>query len=276
MKKRKGYRVVPFSANRRLVEASAGAGRKKNNVHLFAEVDVAEPRRLLEAHRARTGERLSFTAYVVACLARAIAEHPELNAMRRGRKVFLLDDVTVSVLVERRLDGERIPEPFGVHDAARKSLRQIHDEIRAKQQAADARLGGLEGLTWVRFIPGFLLRTFIRLAKRSPAMAMRYGVVSVTAVGMFGGGAMWGLPLVAATVGVTVGSIVDRPAVVDGRLVAREHLCLTVSFDHDLVDGAPAARFARRFAEVLSAGDVLRETLQARRSEARPSHAAPA
>ncbi len=56
---------------------------------------------------------------------------------------------------------------------------------------------------------------------------------------------------------VAVGSIARRPAVVAGALQEREHLCLTVLFDHDIVDGAPAARFTRRFAEQLSTGDEL-------------------
>ncbi len=117
-------------------------------------------------------------------------------------------------------------------------------------------------MTWVRFIPGFLLRTFIRLASRSINMMERYGVVGVTAVGMFGSGAMSLIPLAGgATVTVTVGSIVERPALIDGRLEAREHLCLTVSFNHDIVDGAPAARFLKSFSEILKNGEPIRATI---------------
>jgi pyruvate/2-oxoglutarate dehydrogenase complex dihydrolipoamide acyltransferase (E2) component len=90
-------------------------------------------------------------------------------------------------------------------------------------------------------------------------MQKRFGVVGVTAVGMFGSGPMWLVPLTSATVTVAVGAIVKRPALVDGGLQEREHLCLTVSFDHDIVDGAPAARFLSRFAELLSCGDDLRD-----------------
>jgi len=45
--------------------------------------------------------------------------------------------------------------------------------------------------------------------------------------------------------------------VVAGRIEIREYLCLTRMFDHDLVDGAPAARFTKRFQELLEAGDGL-------------------
>jgi len=88
-------------------------------------------------------------------------------------------------------------------------------------------------------------------------MQKRFGVVGVTAVGMFGSGSMWILPLTSATVTVAVGAIAKRPTLVDGGLQEREHLCLTVSFDHDIVDGAPAARFTRRLAELISSGDEL-------------------
>jgi hypothetical protein len=116
-------------------------------------------------------------------------------------------------------------------------------------------------MTWVRYIPSFLLRTFIRLASHNVSMAQRYGVVAVTAVGMFGGGPLWAVPLSAATVAVAVGGIAARPVMVEGHLEEREHLCLTLSFDHDIVDGAPAARFTKRFSELLASGDVLREEI---------------
>ncbi len=48
-----------------------------------------------------------------------------------------------------------------------------------------------------------------------------------------------------------VGRIADRPAVVDGQLAIRTLCTLSLSFDHRVVDGAPAAAFLRRLAELL-------------------------
>jgi pyruvate/2-oxoglutarate dehydrogenase complex dihydrolipoamide acyltransferase (E2) component len=42
-----------------------------------------------------------------------------------------------------------------------------------------------------------------------------------------------------------------------GKIALRECLHLTVSMDHDIIDGAPAARFANTFAELLESGAVL-------------------
>ncbi|HET7478827.1 MAG TPA: 2-oxo acid dehydrogenase subunit E2 [Rubrobacteraceae bacterium] len=262
MKKRRSYRVVPFTMNRRMVAASASVGRERNNIHAMIEVDVTEPRRLMREHRERTGERLSLTAFVVTCLARAIAENPNLNSFRKGRKLILLDDVTVSVLVEREIAGEKVPEPFGIRAAQTKTYRRIHDEIRATQRHGEDGLGGLSGISWVRFIPGFLLRAFVRVASRNIHMMDRFGAVGVTAVGMFGGNeALWLIPLSGATVAVTVGGIVERPSASGGRIETREHLCLTVTFDHDIVDGVPAARFLKRFSELLMISEPLGDTI---------------
>ena len=106
------------------------------------------------------------------------------------------------------------------------------------------------GQAWVRFVPGFLLKTMTRVASRDIGIQKRYGVAGVTAVGMFGSGPMWLIPLTGAT--VTVASVRSRRArrSSTATLQEREHLCLTVSFDHDIVDGAPAARFTSRFARV--------------------------
>lgn len=266
-KKKQAYRVLPFTINRRMVAASASVAREQNNIQGLIEVDISEPRRLIREHRQRTGERLSLTAYVTTCLAQAIAEHPNLNAFRKGGNLILLDDLTLSVMVEREIDGEMVPEPFGIRAAQTKTYRQIHDEIRAAQAHRGDGLGGLSGMTWLRFIPSFLLRTFIRLASRSIRMMEKYGTISITAFGMFGdqNQAAWGIPLVGgATVAVAVGGIVQRPCVSDGQLETREHLCLTVTFNHDIVDGAPAARFLKRFSELLKDGELLRDEIASR------------
>ena len=210
MRQHSGYRVEPFGGNRQMVAASAAVGREQHTIHLMTEVDITEPRRRIAEHRERTGERMSFTGYVVTCLARTLDEFPRFNAFRKGSRLIVLDDLTISVLFEREIDGEPIPEPVGIQAANRKTYRQINDELRAAQHRVEPRLGAATGTSWVRFIPSFLLRTFIRLASRNIGMQKRFGVVGVTAVGMFGAGPMWLIPLTSATVTVAVGAIVKR------------------------------------------------------------------
>ena len=70
---------------------------------------------------------------------------------------------------------------------------------------------------------------------------------------------------------MTVGGIGAKPAVVDGQIATRDYLNLTISFDHDIIDGAPAARFTRRLKELIESGnglfDSLVETEQTRLSQ---------
>ncbi|MEW5815011.1 MAG: 2-oxo acid dehydrogenase subunit E2 [Spirochaetota bacterium] len=147
-----GYRAIPFTVNRRMVAVTAAVNNERNTIHGITEVDITEPRRLMREHRQRTGETLSLTAFVIACLARAVAEQPQLNSFRKGRKLILLEDVTISALVEREIEGEKVPEPVAIRAAQKKAYRQIHEEIRAVQRHGADHLGGLSGMGWVRFI----------------------------------------------------------------------------------------------------------------------------
>jgi pyruvate/2-oxoglutarate dehydrogenase complex dihydrolipoamide acyltransferase (E2) component len=255
---RLGYRVESFSANRQAVAANSAVAREKSMIHLITEADITAARQLIADHRSRTGEGLSLTAYVVTCIARALADFPELNAFRSGRRLIVLGDVTVSVAIEREVDGESVPEPIAIQAINQKSYREVHEELRAAQSRTDEPIGSAMGTAWTRFIPGFLLRTVTRLAYRDVGVWMQYGAVGVTSVGMFGSGPMWLVPLASSTITVSVGSIANRAVLIEGVVQEREHLCLTLTFDHEVVDGAPAARLTSRFAEVLSSGDELR------------------
>jgi len=258
MKIKNGYKSLPLSSYRQAVIASASVTKEKNAIHSFTEVDITEPRHLIKEHFERTGEKLSLTAYIVTCLAQVIKKHPHLNSFIKRRKIIFLDDVIISVLIEREMDGEKVPEPLAIKGAQEKSFRQIHNEIREAKKQQGNKLGSLSDSTWIGLIPNFLLKTFIRIADRNIHMAKTYGKVAVTAVGMFSKEAVWFIPHGSATVLITIGSISKKVVEIDGHFVSREHLCLTVSFDHNIVDGAPASRFMNELVETIKSGNLLR------------------
>ena len=241
--------------------ASASVTREKNTIHGFTEVDITIPRRLFGEYFERTGEKLSFTAYIVFCLAQTMKKYPQFNSFISGRKFVVLDDVTISVLVERDIDGEKVPEPVGIQQAQLKSFLDIHNEIRNAKKVTSDKLGTISGTEWFRLIPNFLLRTFVRIADGNITMGKRYGKVAVTAVGMFSEEAVWLIPHGSATVLVSVGSISRKVVEINGEFVSREHLCITVSFNHDIVDGAPAARFINDFVKTIKSGELLMKEL---------------
>jgi pyruvate/2-oxoglutarate dehydrogenase complex dihydrolipoamide acyltransferase (E2) component len=257
MKRNRGYNSKPLTFNRYAAIASASVAKESNTIHGILEVDITEPRRLINEHFQQTGEKLSLTAYIVKCLGQTISENPQLNSFIKGKNQIILDDVTICVLIEREINGEKIPEPMGIKAVQTKSYKQVNDEIREAQNIKEDRLGSLSGMTWIRFIPNFLIRTFIRIANHNIRLAKQYGKVSVTAIGMFSKDAVWFIPLGGATVLVTVGGINEKVVKIEGQFVSREHLCLTVSFDHNLVDGAPAARFIRQFTDIIKNGNLI-------------------
>jgi hypothetical protein len=67
----------------------------------------------------------------------------------------------------------------------------------------------------------------------------------------------WGISTTPHSLSLFVGGISTKPAVVDGRIEPREMLDLTVVFDHEVIDGGPAARFVRSLVETIERGDGL-------------------
>jgi hypothetical protein len=171
----------------------------------------------------------------------------------------VFDDVDVNAIVEREVRGTTLGSVLLVRAADRKSVRQIHDEIRAAQ---GEKVRGRDHPLWMTylFLPAFARNWVWRIGGRFPRLVRRVGgTVSVTAVGMFGGGGGWGIGIGSHTTGLTLGGISRRAVVVDGRIEPREILDVTLSFDHDIVDGAPAARFASRLRNLIESAEGLAE-----------------
>ena len=106
-------------------------------------------------------------------------------------------------------------------------------------------------------IPGTVQAMYAVMA-RSVTARQRIGTVAVTAVGMFAGGGGFGITsLTLMSLEVIVGGMTQRPRIVDGQAAIRDVLDLTVAIDHNVVDGAPAARFAAEFRELLESAAVI-------------------
>lgn len=81
---------------------------EKHVIHSLTELDVTEPREYIRQHRAKTGGSLSFTAFVIACLSKAVDEDKYMHAYRQwGNRLVLFDDVDVTTVVEHEVDEVR-------------------------------------------------------------------------------------------------------------------------------------------------------------------------
>lgn len=252
------HTLRPFPRTRLLMADGGQLGRQKHTIHGLLEFDVTAARAALRRHKAETGETLSFSAFVLACLGQAIDADKRVHAYRNWRnQLVIYDEVDVNTLFEVEVDGQKTIRPHILRGVNRKTFRQLHQEIRAFQQAhgrsAEAQFIDL----FVR-LPGFLRRLFLRLLFLNPPLLKQYyGTVLVTSVGMFGSAGGWGIPVPNHTLQLTLGGIARKPGLVEDRIEPREYLSVTLSFDHDVLDGAPAARFAQRLKDLIESGAGL-------------------
>ncbi|HEX6336737.1 MAG TPA: 2-oxo acid dehydrogenase subunit E2 [Jiangellaceae bacterium] len=247
------YRVQRIQRGRQVIlDVLAGAARRYP-VHALVEFDVT----VAEQRLRDRGGAVSWTGFVVATVARALAAHPELNARRAGGRLLVFDRVDIAATVERPVDGALVPVAVTVRNADRKPGQMITEELRrAKTRPApEPPRGPLSGLA---MLPSPVRRRLLRLAGRNPTVAARFGPpVGVTSLGMFAAGGGWAIPIAPLTVTVTVGAVTPRAVVFDGHVVARSMLPLTVTFDHSVVDGAPAARFTATFRNLTESAAAL-------------------
>lgn len=230
------------------------------------ELDVTHAMRELDRRRA-SGERLSLFAFVVRCIAVAMAEHPKLNTVRHGKRVVQFEDVDISVPVEVDESGERQPREIVLRRTQDLSVAAIYAELSTgrKRHSEGGTLGREDQwnrrifklLSWLpRFLRIALFRWMIADAFRIKARA---GTTIVTSVGKFaslpGSGFTFTTGPRAAT--FVVGAAVKKPWVVSGEIVVRDILSLSLMLDHDMLDGGDAARFAVRLAQLIESADGL-------------------
>lgn len=242
------YTTRPFQTIRRSYLDVLDAGRRRRLVHGLVEADVTDVRPAVSA------AGLSFTAYIGWCLAQAVVGDPIVHAYRQGRRMVLFDDVDINTQIEVDHQGQKIVQSLVLREANRRTVAELTDAIRTAQETAAVGQRRYQGAVAFAALPGPLRQLPFRAVMANPFWFRRFGgTVGLSAIGMFGGGG-WAIPITPTTLMVTVGGIARKPRFVEGALRDRELLALTVTFDHTVVDGAPAARFTDRFVRLIEAG----------------------
>lgn len=245
------------STLRRVIVDIGAASSRRHAIPAWFSADITE---VWERIRARG--RPSMTVYVAGSLARAVARHPRLHAARdlRGR-VVIFDDVDVNISVEVEADGQPFPMNHVLRSVQSRSLEDLHDEVReVKAHPERSPTTGLGApLRAYLALPAPLRSRLLGSVRRFPdRQKALMGTVGLTSVGMYGDGGGLGLPFLVHTLDVLVGGLETRPGYdPDGGLGPRQHLSVSVQVDHDLVDGAPVARFLADFRRDLEQGRAL-------------------
>jgi pyruvate dehydrogenase E2 component (dihydrolipoamide acetyltransferase) len=220
-------RTVPFEGIRQVV-----AERLHESLQTMAQVTitreaevaglVARRAQLTPGFEAATGLRLTYTDLLIQEVAALLGEHGLLNAALMDDCIVVSEEVHMGFAVALE-DGLIVPV---IRDAHRKSLGDIvreRVELAGKAQAGTLSLEEIEG-----------------------------GTFTISNLGSFGADAFTPIvnPPQCAILGL--GRIVEKPVVADGEVVIRPTMWLSLTFDHRLVDGAPAARFLHALAERLA------------------------
>jgi pyruvate dehydrogenase E2 component (dihydrolipoamide acetyltransferase) len=209
---------------RRLIaEKMARSAREIPHVTTFLTVDCHYLDMLRAELSTETGETVTPLPIVTRALADTCAAHPKLNASFDAESaeivLYRACHVGIAVSTDR---GLLVPV---VRDAETKGILEIGEEIgRLARASRDGTIG-----------PGDLTGS----------------TITITNVGSFGGEA--GTPIInypEAAI-LALGVMEPRALVVDGEIVARPAMTLSLTFDHRLLDGAEAGRALRDLADIL-------------------------
>jgi pyruvate/2-oxoglutarate dehydrogenase complex dihydrolipoamide acyltransferase (E2) component len=227
-------------------------------MHGLVDLDVTEANQLLARH----DPPLSFTAFVVASVARAAAAHPEVHAYRNWRgQVVTHRHVDVATLVEIATPQGPFPLAHVIRDADIRDVVDLTAELRRVKTDPSASVSGrwlVRAAPVAAHIPGVIPALYTVMG-RSVRVRQHSGTVAVTAVGMFAGGGGFAIAQpTLMSLQVVVGGLTARPRVVHREIEARDVLDLTVTIDHNVVDGAPAARFGAELRHLIENATALR------------------
>ena len=176
---------------------------------------------LASQHEDALGFRISFNDLLARIVTRALVEHPHMNASLNGEQIVHNEHVNIGLAVEVP-DGLVVPNVKNAQNMQLVELASAFRKLIADITGGDLNLNDLSG-----------------------------GTFTITNLGALGVDAFTPVinPPECAILGV--GRIVAKPAVVDGEIAVRQMMTLSLTFDHRLNDGAPAARFLQRISQLI-------------------------
>ena len=214
--------VIPLTGIKKTAaERVSLSARTAPQSTISMEVDMSN------AVKLREKIHVSYTDMLVKAVVKALAEHPLINSALENEKIKIFADINVGVAVATER-GLIVPV---IYNSDRKTLEKIASV--SKELIEKTKQG--------------------RLTKEE----LTGGTFTITNLGMYGVDVFTPIVNPPETAILGVGRVVERPVVVDGQIVARPMMQLSLTFDHRVVDGAPAAEFLRKVKQVMESPDTL-------------------
>lgn len=257
------YEVETFPLSRLSTIDIGKEGLKKHHIKALIELDVTKARKMIREKK-QVSEKISFNSWLIKCISCAIEESMQIHGLRKGkRNIVIFEDIDISIMIERTINGQRVPLPYVIRKTNEKSIADIYQEIRNGQKQAinsegDYVLGEKKSDFLMKFyyaMPGCIRRIIWKHILRNPFIIKKnMGTVIITSVGMMGKINGWLIPVSIHPLSFTIGSIIKKPGVIDDKIEIREYLYMTVLVDHDIIDGAPAVRVLSNLNKMIESG----------------------
>jgi len=234
--------IVPERQRRHTLYFLEHAFARQRTVSIDTEVDMTAVVAHRRAARAE-GRRYGLVSYVVWAGARAVAARPEVNSSLTGRiapRLVRHPTATAKVALDRTFQGRRVVLSALVPEAERATLDEIQDIIDRYREADPDVAPEFAGVRKVNQLPALIgSLMFRRLMGRPAARAAVLGTFSVSSLGHRPVDAFSGAGGTAVT--LNVGQMRDRAWVRDGEVTVAPVMRVNLTFDHRVIDGAPAA-----------------------------------
>jgi hypothetical protein len=259
------YKTYKFPKTRIATIDICEVGLHKHHIVAMLEIDVTESREKTRNLKKEAG-KISFTAWLIKVIAGAVKDHEKVAGYLKGkRKVVVFNDVNISMLVEKEINGQKVPIPLLIEKADTRSIESITKQLSdAKNETLTDKDIVLQSKSsrserFYYLLPGFARRFIWRYLLKHPHLVFsKMGNVAITSVGMMGNISGWFIPISVHPICFGLGSIIKKPAVVDDKIEIRQMLNMTIMIDHDVIDGAPMARFISDLSNNLESGMYLK------------------
>lgn len=260
-----GYKTHKFPKSRIATIDVCEIGKQKHHITSLIELDITNSRKKIRAYNNYNSNKISFNAWIISVIGHTIYQYETVASYLNGRdKQLIFKDINVSVIVEKSLNGQKVPFPLIIEKANEVSIesisRLINDakdqELTDKDIVLQKKTNRFESLYYS--LPGFIRRSFWRYLLKHPKMAYKeMGNVAITSIGMMGQVKGWFIPISIHPICFGLSSITKKPVVVDDKIEIREILNMSILLDHDVIDGAPMARFIRDLSKNIENGANL-------------------
>jgi len=256
------YKITGFPDSRIATIDVCEIGKQKHHITGLLEFDVTLSRMKIREYNKTHSEKISFNAWLISVIASTIKKYEAAASFLNGKnKLIIFDDVNVSIVVEKEIQGTKVPIPLIIEKAHKASIASITKQIsEAKNKeftdneiVLQKKAQKYERIYYV--LPGFLRRYFWKFILKRPKIAYKkMGNVAFTTIGMMGKVNGWFIPISVHPVCFGISSIIKKPCVVDDKIEIREILNMSILIDHDVIDGAPMARLISDLAKNIESG----------------------